>query len=58
MRMIDLRSDTVTKPSPAMREAIFLAELGDGVMGEDPTVIDILPSLKEGDSYGVQLKAN
>ena len=36
--MIDLRSDTVTLPSPAMREAIAKAELGDDVMGEDPTV--------------------
>jgi threonine aldolase len=36
--MIDLRSDTVTKPTPAMREAIFQAEVGDDVMGEDPTV--------------------
>lgn len=35
---IDLRSDTVTLPSPAMREAIFHAELGDDVYGEDPTV--------------------
>ena len=36
--MIDLRSDTVTLPSPAMRDAIARAELGDDVMGEDPTV--------------------
>jgi threonine aldolase len=36
--MIDLRSDTVTQPTPAMREAIFRAEVGDDVMGEDPTV--------------------
>lgn len=36
--MIDLRSDTVTLPSPAMREAIAQAELGDDVMGEDPTI--------------------
>lgn len=36
--MIDLRSDTVTKPSPAMREAMATAEVGDDVMGEDPTV--------------------
>lgn len=35
---IDLRSDTVTLPSPAMREAIARAELGDDVYGEDPTV--------------------
>ena len=35
---IDLRSDTVTLPSPAMREAMYTAELGDDVYGEDPTV--------------------
>lgn len=38
MKTIDLRSDTVTLPSPAMREAIHSAELGDDVFGEDPTV--------------------
>ncbi|MBK9760926.1 MAG: PLP-dependent transferase [Flavobacteriales bacterium] len=37
--MIDLRSDTVTKPSAAMREAMASAEVGDDVFGEDPTVI-------------------
>ena len=36
--MIDLRSDTVTRPSPAMREAIAQASVGDDVYGEDPTV--------------------
>jgi threonine aldolase len=36
--VIDLRSDTVTQPTPAMREAIYRAELGDDVYGEDPTV--------------------
>ncbi len=36
--MIDLRSDTVTLPTPAMREAIARADLGDDVYGEDPTV--------------------
>lgn len=38
MRIIDLRSDTVTKPTPAMREAMLRAEVGDDVFGEDPTV--------------------
>ncbi len=38
MKVIDLRSDTVTLPSPAMREAIASAELGDDVFGDDPTV--------------------
>jgi threonine aldolase len=37
-RIIDLRSDTVTMPTPAMRQAIFEAKLGDDVYGEDPTV--------------------
>ena len=36
--MIDLRSDTVTKPSPGMRRAIAEAEVGDDVLGDDPTV--------------------
>ena len=36
--MIDLRSDTVTKPTLAMRRAMFEAEVGDDVYGEDPTV--------------------
>jgi threonine aldolase len=35
---IDLRSDTVTQPTPAMREAMYQAEVGDDVYGEDPTV--------------------
>src|SRR5512139_2042145 len=38
MKTIDLRSDTVTRPTPAMREAIAHAEVGDDVYGEDPTV--------------------
>jgi len=36
--MIDLRSDTVTLPAPAMREAMTHAEVGDDVYGEDPTI--------------------
>ncbi len=36
--MIDLRSDTVTRPTPAMRQAMFEAEVGDDVYREDPTV--------------------
>ena len=36
--MIDLRSDTVTRPSPGMRKAMHEAELGDDVFGDDPTV--------------------
>ena len=36
--VIDLRSDTVTHPTPAMREAMYRAEVGDDVYGEDPTI--------------------
>ncbi len=36
--MIDLRSDTVTRPTPAMRQAMAEAEVGDDVYGEDPTI--------------------
>ena len=39
MHIIDLRSDTITKPTPAMREAMAAAEVGDDVFGDDPTVI-------------------
>jgi threonine aldolase len=46
--MIDLRSDTVTKPTPAMREAMLAAEVGDDVYGEDPTVNQL-----EGDAAAV-----
>jgi threonine aldolase len=35
---IDLRSDTVTRPTPGMRQAIAEAEVGDDVYGEDPEV--------------------
>jgi threonine aldolase len=38
MDRVDLRSDTVTQPSPAMREAMSRAEVGDDVFGDDPTV--------------------
>lgn len=38
MKTIDLRSDTVTRPTPAMRAAMAEAEVGDDVYGEDPTV--------------------
>lgn len=36
---VDLKSDTVTKPSPEMRRAMYEAEVGDDVYGEDPTVV-------------------
>ena len=37
-KSIDLRSDTVTKPSVGMRQMMAAAEVGDDVYGEDPTV--------------------
>ena len=36
--VVDLRSDTVTRPSPAMLAAMMAAEVGDDVWGDDPTV--------------------
>ena len=39
MAVIDLRSDTVTRPTPAMRRAMAEADVGDDVFGDDPTVI-------------------
>jgi len=36
--ILDFRSDTVTRPTPAMRDAIATAEVGDDMTGEDPTV--------------------
>jgi threonine aldolase len=41
MNIIDLRSDTVTKPSAAMRQAMATAEVGDDVFGDDPTVKEL-----------------
>lgn len=38
MRKVELRSDTMTKPTPSMRQAMAEAEVGDDVFGEDPTV--------------------
>lgn len=38
MKIVDLRSDTLSRPTPEMRQAIFQAEVGDDVFGEDPTV--------------------
>lgn len=48
MRYIDLRSDTVTAPTEEMREAMFKAEVGDDVYGDDPTV-------KKLEEYAAQL---
>ncbi|HWR45346.1 low-specificity L-threonine aldolase [Sporomusa sp.] len=41
LRFVDLRSDTVTMPTPQMREAMYRAEVGDDVYGEDPTVREL-----------------
>ncbi len=41
LRLVDLRSDTITKPTPAMREAMARAEVGDDVFGDDPTVNEL-----------------
>lgn len=38
MKTVDLRSDTLTRPTSAMREAMLAAEVGDDVFGEDPTI--------------------
>jgi threonine aldolase len=43
--MIDLRSDTVTKPTSAMRAAMAAAEVGDDVYGEDPTILKLEETL-------------
>jgi threonine aldolase len=47
MKVIDLRSDTVTKPTPEMRDYMMQAEVGDDVFGEDPTVNALQQRLKE-----------
>ncbi|XP_050308579.1 uncharacterized protein LOC126744989 isoform X2 [Anthonomus grandis grandis] len=41
VRVVDLRSDTVSKPTPEMREAMYRAPVGDDVYGEDPTVAEL-----------------
>ena len=43
---IDLRSDTVTKPSPAMLDAMMHAKVGDDVFEDDPTVNELKKSLQ------------
>ncbi len=47
MKAIDLRSDTVTKPDPGMREAMATADVGDDVFGEDPTVLRLEQKVAE-----------
>ena len=47
MDIIDLRSDTVTKPSKGMKKAIYNAEVGDDVYGDDPTVNHLEKKISE-----------
>lgn len=55
MDVVDLRSDTVTQPTPAMREAMARAEVGDDVYGEDPTVnrLEEIAAAKVGKEAGL-----
>ena len=46
-KRIDMRSDTVTRPTPAMRQAMAEAEVGDDVFGEDPTVNELQRRMTE-----------
>ena len=55
MRLIDLRSDTVTRPSPAMRKAMAEAEVGDDVWGDDPTVLKLQTTTAERFGYEASL---
>ncbi|MBN3313504.1 THA2 aldolase, partial [Atractosteus spatula] len=52
VRTVDLRSDTVTKPGPAMRRAMAEAEVGDDVFGEDPTVNEL--QKRAADVFGME----
>ncbi|CAN5321751.1 GntG family PLP-dependent aldolase [soil metagenome] len=52
MGLVDLRSDTVTRPTPAMRRAMAAAEVGDDVYGEDPTVLRLQETAAE--RFGMQ----
>jgi threonine aldolase len=45
--MIELRSDTFTRPTPAMRQAMASAEVGDDVWGEDPTIARLEAAVAE-----------
>ncbi len=47
VRIIDLRSDTVTKPTPGMLQAMMQAQVGDDVYGEDPTVLALEARIAE-----------
>jgi threonine aldolase len=50
--IIDLRSDTVTKPSPEMKEAMMNAKLGDDVFEDDPSVNELQE--KAADMFGME----
>ncbi|TRY53905.1 hypothetical protein DNTS_033669 [Danionella cerebrum] len=52
LRIVDLRSDTVTKPGAAMRQAMAEAEVGDDVFGEDPTVNEL--QIAAADLFGME----
>ncbi len=52
MMTIDLRSDTVTRPTPGMKEAMFAARVGDDVFGEDPTVNEL--EAKAAEMFGME----
>ena len=54
-RVIDLRSDTVTRPSPAMLQAMSQAQVGDDVWGDDPTVIALQQAVAERTGYAAGL---
>lgn len=55
MDIVDLRSDTVTRPTPAMRKAMAEAEVGDDVFGDDPTVnrLEALAATRMGKEAGL-----
>ena len=53
--MIDLRSDTVTQPTPNMRQAMSTAQVGDDVYGQDPTVNKLQEMLAERTGFGAGL---
>ncbi|MEZ4573264.1 MAG: beta-eliminating lyase-related protein [Thermomicrobiales bacterium] len=57
MSLIDLYSDTKTKPTPGMREAIANAEVGDAQKGEDPTVLNSNRWLRTSSEGGRRLPA-
>ncbi|MEM6707041.1 MAG: beta-eliminating lyase-related protein, partial [Acidobacteriota bacterium] len=50
--LIDLASDTVTRPTPSMLEAMMKAPVGDDVLGEDPTVVML--EEKSADLFGME----